>query len=237
MSRPRMAFFDVDGTLTTATTLFRFLRHYLAATGHHAEEYRLRRHRLAELTAAGTPREDTNRAYFANYADADADTVAGLARDWYTAELRAGGFLHEPAVAALRRHRADGDLVVLVSGSFPACLAPLAEHLGADETHCTTPEIVDGRYTGDLLGTPMIGAAKATAVRASAATHRTPLERCTAYGDHDSDLPMLRTTGTATVVGGDPALRREARANAWTLLPTAAPPPPLPLPNPHTPGK
>jgi len=34
MSRTRIAFFEVDGALTTATTIFGFLRHYLAAQSH-----------------------------------------------------------------------------------------------------------------------------------------------------------------------------------------------------------
>jgi phosphoserine phosphatase len=47
---------------------------------------------------------------------------------------------------------------------------------------------------------------KATAVREHAAQHSIDLARSIAYGDDESDLPLLRTTGRAVVVGGDPVL-------------------------------
>ena len=236
MTPTRIAFFDVDGTLTTGTTLFRFLRHYLAAQGHPPQEYERRRGVLKAMTESGTPRERTNLAYVENYRGADLDTVNGLAREWFAAELRQGGFLNPRALAALRRHRRAGDLTVLVSGSIPACLDPISDYLGTDETHCTVPEVVDGRYTGRVTGPPMIGATKADTLRAAAGTHGIPLDRCTAYGDHDSDLPMLRAAGSAAVVGGDGRLRALARSYGWGLLPGAPLPPPVPLPGPARAG-
>ncbi|WP_149182785.1 HAD family hydrolase [Streptomyces sp. TRM49041] len=231
MSRTRIAFFDVDGTLTTATTIFRFLRHFLSATGHPPHVYEQRRQRLKAMTDMGLPREETNRAYFDSYRGADVAEVERLAREWFDAELRAGGLFHPYALAALREHRADGDLVMLVSGSFPACLAPVAAHCGADETWCTLPEIVDGVYTGGLTRTPMIGKAKADALLAAASAHRVPPEHCVAYGDHVSDLPMLQAAGTAVVVGGDDHLRAVARLRSWRLLPGAPSARQLPLPS------
>ncbi|MGW1884000.1 HAD family hydrolase [Streptomyces sp. NPDC001970] len=232
MSRTRIAFFDVDGTLTTTTTIFRFLRHYLADQGHAPHVYDQRRQRLKAMTDMGVPREETNRAYFDNYRGADASEVERLAREWFAAELRAGGLFNPHALAALRKHRESGDRVVLVSGSFPACLDPVAAYLGADETWCTEPEIVDGVYTAGLTRAPMIGRAKADAVLLAAAAHRTSPEHCVAYGDHESDLPMLRAAGSAVVVGGDHDLRARARQRSWRLLPAAPPPPDLPLPEP-----
>ncbi|MGW2227201.1 HAD family hydrolase [Streptomyces formicae] len=232
MNRTRLAFFDVDGTLTTATTLFRFLRHYLAAEGHEPHEYDRRRQRLKAMTEIGVPRERTNLAYFENFAGAGAARVSALARDWFAAELRQGGLLNAYALDALRGHRDAGDRIVLVSGSFAACLAPLAEHIGAHDVWSTSPEIAHGRYTGRLGRPPMIGRAKADAVRLAAAAHRAAPEDCVAYGDHASDLPMLEATGSAAVVGGDPALRALARRRCWRLLPGAPAPAPLPLPRP-----
>ncbi|MBR7672303.1 HAD-IB family phosphatase, partial [Streptomyces daliensis] len=159
------AFFDVDGTLTTGTTLFRFLEYRFAAEGRPAHAYRHERQRLRAMTSGGVPRTETNRAYFASYAGLDASYVAELAAEWFSGELAHGGFLHGPAVAALCEHQAAEEPVVLVSGSFPAALAPLARHLRVDAVLATEPEIVGGRYSG-RVHTPMIGRAKADAARA-----------------------------------------------------------------------
>ncbi|GHG99354.1 HAD family hydrolase [Streptomyces rubradiris] len=231
--RRAAAFFDVDGTVTNVTCMFRFLEYRLAAEGHPPSVYRHERQRLKAMTAAGVPRTETNRASFASYAGADVRAVARLAEDWFRAELRSGPFFNEHVVDALRRHQREGHLVVLVSGSFRACLAPVARHLGADIVVCSEPETADGRYTGRVTA-PMIGVAKAEAVRALAARGALDLAASTAYGDHVSDLPLLRLTGRAVVVGDDPVMRELARLNGWPRwprtpadpgVPTAAPPP------------
>jgi len=229
MSPQRLAFFDVDGTLTTGTTIFRFLRYYLAVQGHGPHVYEQRRRQLKAMTAAGVPREATNRAYFTSFRDADAARVTHLARVWFEAELAHGGLLNQSAVDALDRHKSRGETVVFISGSFPAVLLPLAELLGVTDVRATAPEIADGRYTGKVLSTPMIGAAKVGAAQQAALSHRTSLADCYAYGDHPSDLPLLNAVGTPVVVAGDAWLDQHARLHRWTVLPGAPEPPEIPL--------
>ncbi|MFJ8308559.1 MULTISPECIES: HAD family hydrolase [unclassified Streptomyces] len=221
MGRTRIAYFDVDGTLTTGTSLFQFLDYYLTATGQPPQTYQQARQKLKAMTAMGVSREETNRSYFDNLAGAHAADVADLAREWFQAELSQSGYFNPYTVKALFEHQAAGHMTVLVSGSFPALLKPIATHLGIDETWCTAPEISQGRYTGRLAAPPMIGRRKADAVRTSASVHQADLGECTAYGDHVSDLPMLETTGHAVVVGGDDDLRKTAQARGWLLLPFA----------------
>ncbi|KUP98197.1 HAD family hydrolase [Thermobifida cellulosilytica] len=224
------AFFDVDGTLTTVTSIFRFLEYRMAAEGRPPEAYRRERQRLRAMTAAGVPRLETNRAYFANYRGSSVSAIAALAERWFRTELELGGFFNEHVLAALREHRAAGHLVVLVSGSFRACLDPIARHVGADVVLCSEPETESGRYTG-RIHRPMIGEAKSAAVRELARRRRIHLPSSAGYGDHASDLPLLHAVGRATVVGDDPAMRELAVRNGWRLLPGAASPRPLPLPS------
>ncbi|MBC2902831.1 HAD family hydrolase [Streptomyces cupreus] len=223
MRRRTAAFFDVDGTVINVTSMFRFLEFRLAAEGHPPSAYRYERQRLKAMTAAGVPRTETNRAYFASYAGADVRAIAALAEEWFRTELDRGALFNEHVVAALRRHQREGDLVVLVSGSFRACLAPIARHLDADIVVCSDPETAHGTYTGHVER-PMIGEAKAEAVRTLSTTGRLDLPASTSYGDHISDLPLLRMTGRAVVVGDDPEMREQARRHGWTVWPrTPAP--------------
>ncbi|MEU3849869.1 HAD-IB family hydrolase [Streptomyces sp. NPDC029554] len=228
---PGAAFFDVDGTLTTGTTLFRFLEYRFAVEGRPPQAYTEERQRLRAMTEAGVCRSRTNRAYFASYARLGVSYVADLAEDWFRTELESGGFLHDSAVAALRGHQAAGEPVVLASGSFPALLAPLARLLDVDAVLATEPETLLGHYTGDATVT-MIGATKADAVRSWCAEHGIDPAAATAYGDHVSDLPMLRATGRGVVVGGDRELRAVAARQGWRLLPAPPAAPPLRLPEP-----
>jgi HAD superfamily hydrolase (TIGR01490 family) len=227
-----IAFFDVDGTLTRSSTMHRFLRYYVNRVGRPDTDYRGWVRTVAAMNGQGRPREQINARYFAHFTGADADIVADLAQQWLRAELRTGGFYHEPVLAELRRHRRQGDHIVLVSGALPSCLDAVAGDVGADEICCVELEIVDGRYTGSLAGAPMIGAAKATAATAVIARRGTAAADCSAYGDHISDLPLLRVGGTAVVVGGDQDLCAVAAASGWRVLSAPTPAPELPLLNP-----
>jgi HAD superfamily hydrolase (TIGR01490 family) len=231
------AFFDVDNTLTRGTAIFRFLAYWYAARGRPAHHAVRERQRLKAMTAAGVGREETNRAYFQLLAGAPAAEIARLAGDWFRAELAQGGLFHEPVLDALHAHRENGELVVLVSGSFPAVLLPVLEHVGAHHLLCTEPEIspVAAAYTGRLADRPhqpMIGRAKADAVRELAAAHSLDLAASTAYGDHVSDAPLLSVTGRGVIVGTDPDLSRLAAHHGWHRLPAAPAPADAPLPAP-----
>ncbi|WAZ22770.1 HAD-IB family hydrolase [Streptomyces cinnabarinus] len=222
MRRRTAAFFDVDGTVINVTSMFRFLEFRLAAEGHPPSAYRYERQRLKAMTAAGVPRAETNRAYFASYAGADVRAIAALAEEWFRAELDRGDFFNEQVVETLRAHQRAGDLIVLVSGSFRGCLAPIARYLDADIVVCSDPATAHGRYTG-RVERPMIGEAKAEAVRTLTTTARLDLTASTSYGDHSSDLPLLRLTGRAVVVGEDPEMREQARRYGWTVWPRLHP--------------
>ncbi|WP_371480780.1 HAD family hydrolase [Kitasatospora sp. NBC_00315] len=202
------AFFDVDETLVTAKTMFSFLEFHFEAAGRPPAVYRRARSELQLLSARGMAREEVNRAYYRHYAGAEVAELVRQGEEWFERQTADEGFFHRPGVQALRRHLAAGDQVVLVSGSFFPCLDPIARHLGAQEALGTPQLIADGRLTGEVSH-PMIGAAKGRSVRAWARTHGLDPARCSAYGDHSTDLELLRAVGHPVVVGDDPVLLAE----------------------------
>ncbi|GGW84353.1 hypothetical protein GCM10010297_01150 [Streptomyces malachitofuscus] len=216
-SRTRIAFFDVDETLIAVKSMFSFLKFHLADP----DRYREAAGALTRAARAGVPREETNRAYYRAYADMEVAAVAASGRRWFARERRRAGFFHPSVVAELDRLKGDGFRIALVSGSFRACLDPVAEHLGADHVLCSEPGTAAGRYTGEVLST-VIGEGKATAARALMHRWDARPEDCAAYGDHASDLPLLTCTGRAGVVGDDPVLAEHAGRLGWTRFPAAA---------------
>lgn len=214
------ALFDVDETLVVLRSMLRFLAYQRAAAGRPAAEYELVERRMRSMVAAGVPREEVNRAYYRLFAGHRVSDLMALGEQWFAAEQARGEVFHPAAYQALRGHARDGHLTVLVSGSLPACLVPIARAAGADLTLCTEQEVRAGRYTGELV-TPMIGEHKATAVRALAAERGLDLAGSYAYGDHPSDLPMLELVGCPVVVGGDPEMVGTAARRGWARLPAA----------------
>ncbi|MFD6878580.1 MULTISPECIES: HAD family hydrolase [unclassified Streptomyces] len=214
--RPYLVFADVDETLIHCKSMFDFLDYHL--TGRHGAAGTAEHDRLLagfqQAAAAGTPRELINRAYYAAYAGESEATIAAWGERWF-ADRAAEGLFIDATRDALRAHRDAGAELILVSGSFPACLDPVARAVGAAHLLCSRPLVetdaagpgTDGTYTG-LIETPMIGRHKAAAVRRFLADrpHIDPRD-CYAYGDHPSDLEMLDCVGHPVVVGDDPALR------------------------------
>ncbi|MEU6667478.1 HAD-IB family hydrolase [Streptomyces sp. NPDC046727] len=203
-----IVFADVDETLIACKSLFDFMDHYFAG-GPGARRAQDTRGAIGRLLADGGSREAGNRLYYRVWSGERATDVAAAAARWAADKRRGGGFYVEGTRAALRLHREQGSLVVLVSGSFPALLAPIAAEVGADHLLCSRPEIRHGRYTGELIGEPVIGEGKLRAVEEvfRRYPHVEP-GACHAYGDHISDLPMLAAVGHPVLVGDDAELRR-----------------------------
>ncbi|MFI9270683.1 HAD family hydrolase [Kitasatospora sp. NPDC052896] len=241
MAGTAAAFFDVDETLIRVKSMFRFLEFYLRRRGEPAGTYRRLTDELRAAAAGGLPRHEVNRRYYRLYAGEEAGRLTAAGADWFAAELAEGLFVPE-TVEALDRHRAAGETVLLLSGSFFACLEPIAAHLSVHGAIGTRPVVRHGRLTGEVV-TPMIGPAKAAAARAAAGVLGLDLAASTGYGDHSSDLDLLRTVGRAVVVGDDPRLTAHAARFGWSRLLCNRPPadwePPLgpgaePWPEPPT---
>ncbi|AEW98119.1 hypothetical protein SCATT_57480 [Streptantibioticus cattleyicolor NRRL 8057 = DSM 46488] len=212
-----MAFFDVDETIVNAKTIFEFLRHHLAVAGDHGERYDAIRAQLHAMQSR-VDRAEINRAYYRQYAGVEWERLIVEGRRWAREFLDRPDALISAGVDALRRHRNAGHLVVFVSGSFLPCVAPIADALGADRVLCTDPVIDDhGVMTGEIA-VPMIGPAKAAAATALMIEHGIDPVVCYAYGDHASDLPLLRSVGNPTVIGSDLVLRAAAHDAGWPVV-------------------
>ena len=226
-----IAFFDVDETLIDTKSMFDFLRFVLAEAGDDGTAYREQAGALQQAAADGTPRSEINRAYYRLFTGRSWTDLQDAGHRWY-AELcrRDRPFLAE-GLAAFHRHRAAGDVTVLVSGSFRPCLDPIAEHLGATAILCTEPLLDgDGRLTGEVR-VPMIGDHKRAAAQALIDQSHADPAACHGYGDHASDLPFLTLVGHPAVIGSNPDLLEAASRGGWPVHPaTPCPAPAGPAP-------
>ncbi|MFJ8982411.1 HAD-IB family hydrolase [Streptomyces sp. NPDC102282] len=219
------AFFDVDGTLVNTTTMFEFLAYHLNRCGR-PDAYRIFRKRIADMARAGANRNDRCHAYYEMYADVPLASLTEEGAQWFTSRSSRPGFFNESAVAEFRTYAATDTLTVLVSGSFAACLNPIAEYLGADVLLCSRPEVEAGVLTGSI-GTPMIGAAKLDAVLRLADRRSLNLEQSHAYGDHISDAAYMGVVGHPVVVGDDNEMAHHAAQHRWRRLAGSQKPDPL----------
>jgi phosphatidylglycerophosphatase C len=208
-----LAVFDLDGTITRHDTLMPFVLGCLWR-----RPWRLPRLLLLVPIALGyLLHRDRGRLKGALIRA----TLGGLARA--DLERRAGNFvprlLHRgvfaEALAAIARHRAQGDHLVLMSASVDLYVPMIARALRFDQSVCTRVRWrSDGRLDGRLATANCQGEEKRRCLQALIA-RETP-QRTYAYGNSGSDLPHLRLAQHGYLVNG-PRLSRESAGNIQAL--------------------
>ena len=125
--------------------------------------------------------------------------------------------VHAEATELIAEHKAVGRDTIIISSSGTEVVEPIGVRLGADLAIGTQVEIVDGRYT-DQMVFYAYGEGKAEAMRALAAEHGYDLDASYAYSDSITDLPMLEAVGHPYVVNPDDELHAIATERGWPVL-------------------
>lgn len=118
----------------------------------------------------------------------------------------------------LKMHGEKGRDTWIVSASPEVVVSPLAATLGMTGGLGTRGLVVDGHYTGELDGPFMYGPGKAEAVEKLAMEMGYDLDKCYAYSDSVSDLPMMELVGHPVAVNPDGALDDIAHERGWPVV-------------------
>ena len=119
---------------------------------------------------------------------------------------------------AVDRHRAQGDVVAIVTGATPYAANPLAKELGIETVVCTTLEVDEnGRFTGRPIEPLCYGAGKLELAKRAGDRLGFRVEEATFYSDSITDVPLLEAVKTPIVVNPDRRLRRVAARRGWPI--------------------
>jgi HAD superfamily hydrolase (TIGR01490 family) len=214
------AFFDVDNTMMMGASLFWFARGLAARKYFSSRDMAGFIWQQAKFRIGGTEGNPDDmhtirENALAFVAGREVSEIVQHSEEIYD-ELMADR-IWSGTRALAQRHLDAGQRVWLVTATPVELASIIAHRLGLTGALGTVSEIVDGKYTGRLVGELMHGPAKAEAVRALAEREGLDLSRCAAYSDSANDLPMLSLTGTAVAVNPDSELRAVARARGWTI--------------------
>lgn len=122
--------------------------------------------------------------------------------------------IYAEAEELIRIHHDAGRRVVIVSSSGTEVVEPIGQRLGADIVIGTQMAIEDGEYTGEILFYAY-GENKAQAMADLAREQSFDLDRCFAYSDSHTDLPMLEMVAYPVVTNPDSELREIAEDRGW----------------------
>lgn len=218
MDESAAAFFDLDRTLISGSSVFAFgmaaWRHgmvttkELASDGLNAILFRL----------GGSTDEKAN---------AVRDRILEAIRGRHVSELEElGDEVIAQLLDAVRResqalidlHHEAGRETFIVSASPVEIVREFAKAVGLSGGIGTVSEITSGVYTGELSEPFCYGKGKAVAIEKLASQRGYDLRLCYAYSDSISDLPMLELVGHPVAVNPDRALESIASQRGWPII-------------------
>lgn len=218
----RLAFYDMDKTITREPTWTRFLIHAARARG----SWRLGLLPLAGIASLGYLLRLTDRAGLKQAThrlligrSLAPDTLAQIADAFADTVVERGIF--EGARARIAADRAAGYRLVLATASHRYYAAAIARRLGFDDVVATEARRGrDGHILSLIEGENCYGPEKLRLIEKWMAEQRIARTDVTirAYSDHVSDAPLLGWADEGFAVNPHPPLRAMALGRGWPVL-------------------
>ncbi len=223
----KIAFYDMDRTITRRATFGPFLRHVLRrrqgwrvaalpVSAIYGLAYMLRRMDRGKL-------KDRNLRLFMGRR-IDPVELAPLLEGFAEATLTKNSFPH--MLERIAADRAEGFRLVLVTASYAFYVEPIARRLGFDDLLATDLVVHEGGgFTPRIAEENCYGPNKITRIKRwmEAEGLGEAAVEIRAYSDHPSDEPMLALSGLgaggrATAVNPSKKLRRMAAQRGWDVI-------------------
>jgi len=121
----------------------------------------------------------------------------------------------------VNRHRAAGDVCVIITATNSFVTAPIAREFGVEHLIATEPEHRDGEFTGNVADVPCFREGKVIRLGNWLAAHDWNLDSftdSTFYSDSLNDLPLLCKVKHPVAANPDETLRDHAERNGWRII-------------------
>ncbi|MFW5689850.1 MAG: HAD family hydrolase [Spirochaetota bacterium] len=212
---PRLAVFDVDHTITRASTGRRLIqagrKAGIFSLGNILSlPYHYVRYRSGKLNV------DRALTALARIQGQHREALEGIARRCF--DERIVNDIMPQARECIEAHIRAGDVVALATSSLRLIVKPLADHFGIGYVLATELEYEEGVATGRLATEPCLAEEKRDRVEALASALRVSLSNTSFYSDSHMDLPLLRIVGEPVAVNPDARLRKEASSRGWEIV-------------------
>jgi len=212
-----LAIFDLDNTLLGGDSDYLWGRHLIDLGVVDGDDY-----------------ERTNQQFYDDYRagclDIDAFLRFSLAplsqyplaqlEQWRTTfvQERIEPIMLPAAKALVEQHRGKGDTLMIITATNAFVTKPIASRFGIDHLIATEPALVNGRYTGAVIGPPAFREGKVERLRQWLKTNGESLSGSVFYSDSINDLPLLETVELPVAVDPDERLAAIANARNWPIL-------------------
>jgi HAD superfamily hydrolase (TIGR01490 family) len=124
----------------------------------------------------------------------------------------------KPAIRLVNKHRFKGDTVMIITATNRFVTEPISKLFGIDILLATTPELINGRYTGNFEGIPCFQEGKVHLLNQWLENSKETMENSWFYSDSYNDLPLLKLVDNPVAVDPDEKLRNYAIKKNWSCI-------------------
>jgi len=212
-----LALFDLDNTLLAGDSDYLWGRFLVEQKLVNEEEYDRENKRFLELYQQGQLDIFEFAAFaFKPLAANDLDTLNKLHLKFMQEKIVP--IMSPKAKALVEQHRQAGDTLIIITATNSFVTAPIAKAFGIDNLIATEPEIIDGRYSGKITGTPCFQEGKITRLKEWILNKELAFDDCIFYSDSNNDLPLLKQVKNPVAVDPDEKLEAYAKENNWPII-------------------
>ncbi|MFZ9614141.1 MAG: HAD family hydrolase [Candidatus Methylopumilus sp.] len=127
----------------------------------------------------------------------------------------------EKAYALVRKHREEGDLLIVITATNSFITKPIAALFGIENLIGTDPEEKEGEFTGKVSGLPSFKEGKVTRLEAWLKNKNLSLadfKKSYFYSDSHNDLPLMQKVTHPVAVDSDDILTEYANSKGWPKI-------------------
>ncbi len=208
------AVFDVDRTLLPDTTAERLFLSYLIKERVIGARALIETLRFVAVRGRNSPIRSVRR-HRPYLRGTHVELVSELGARCFEEKIRPR--LSSKGIERVQRHLQDGQEPVLLSGSIPQVIGPMAAALGVQHVICSNLESRGERFTGRLIGPHPYGGGKVLLIQRFANEFKIELQRSFCYADHHSDEPVLSLFGHPVCINPNERLRLIAQRLGWPI--------------------
>ncbi len=160
--------------------------------------------------------ENIMRYAFSFFAGKAVGEIDEIIDDFFETVLKK--FIFQEMIDIINKHRKENRELLIVSNAAVIIVQKIARFLDIKNCIGTRLEIVNNKFTGNILGDIVYGKNKIKSAVGFLTSHNLLIEDCWVYADHISDLPLLEIANCPIVVNADGKLYKEAKKRNWQTL-------------------
>lgn len=214
----KIAVFDIDGTVYRDAMSFVVAEALLADPNFKEEAETLAAARHAYKSRGSTEAYWTYNKTILDVFKRALRRTAPAQLDDIIADLlqNKGDYCYAYTAQLIRQLKAEGRVLVAISGSIANIVEPFTRSLGFDYVVASELEVVDGKFTGERATETKQGKDKILADLV--AEHGLTLQDSIGVGDTHRDIPILRATDHPIAFNPNAALYEEAEKRQWKIV-------------------